>query len=320
MKAVVWNKELRFVEDYPVPEPKDGDALIRVRMAGICNTDLEITKGYMGFSGVLGHEFVGIVERPGDGLGHLAGRRVVGEINCACGNCAYCRKGMKTHCPQRTTLGIAGRDGAFAEYITLPEANLFEVPPNVPDEEAAFAEPLAAAFEIMEQVHVRPADRVLVMGDGKLGILSALVMKLTGARLTLTGKHEEKLAIARGSGVEAVPVADLGADRPYDIVVEATGTADGLEQALKRVRPRGTIVLKSTVAERKVMDLTLIVIDEITVVGSRCGPFGAALRALSGGLIDVKPLITAIFPFGRAREAFDLARKPGTLKTLITFT
>ena len=307
MKAIVWDRGLRFVEDYPVPAPKDGEALIRVRVSGICNTDIEIMKGYMGFSGVLGHEFVGVVERTTGARGDLAGRRVVGEINCACGECDYCHKGMKTHCPHRTTLGIAGRDGSFAEYITLPEANLYEVPSNVPDEEAAFTEPLAAAFEIMEQVHVRPADRVLVMGDGKLGILSALVLRLTGTRLTLAGRHEEKLATTRGAGVEAVRVEALGADRPYDIVVEATGSASGLEQALRQVKPRGTIVLKSTVAERKATDLTPIVIDEITVVGSRCGPFDPALRALSGGLIDVKPLITAVFPFKKAREAFDLA-------------
>ena len=319
MKAVVWNGELQFPEDYPIPEPKEGEALIRVHMAGVCNTDIEITKGYMGFAGVLGHEFVGTVERLRGARGHLAGARVVGEINCACGVCAYCRKGMKTHCPHRTTLGIRDKDGAFAEYVTLPEANLIEVPPNIPDEAAVFIEPLAAAFEITEQVHLRPADRVLVMGDGKLGILCALALRPTGVRLTLTGRHQEKLDIARRSDIEAVTVEGLGGERAYDLIVEATGRADGMEQALKLVKPRGTIVLKSTVAERKEIDLTPIVIDEVTVVGSRCGPFEPALRALSGGLIDVKPLITAIFPFTRAREAIERAREPGALKTIIAF-
>jgi alcohol dehydrogenase len=319
MKAVIWDKNLRYVNDCPVPVPPEGEALVRIRMAGICNTDLEITKGYMGFTGVPGHEFVGTVEKIGEPFRHLAGKRVVGEINCACGKCAYCLRGMKTHCPSRTTLGIAGRDGAFAEYITIPAENLMEVPDDVSDEEAVFAEPLAAAFEITDQVHVKPTDRVLVMGDGKLGLLSAFVLSLTQAGVTLTGRHEDKLKIARDKQIEAVSLRDLGEDRVYDIVVEATGTAEGIAQALSLVKPRGTIVLKSTVAESKEISLTPVVVDEIKVIGSRCGPFEPALRALSRGLIDVKPLITAICPIEKALEAFERAEDKNSLKVLISF-
>ena len=319
MKAIVWDKELRYVDDYPVPALPEGEALVRMRMAGICNTDLEITKGYMGFTGVLGHEFVGTVEKIGEPFSHLAGKRVVGEINCACGKCAYCLGDMKTHCPGRTTLGIAGRDGALAEYIILPAENLLEVPLNVPDEEAVFTEPLAAAFEITDQVHIKPTDRVLVMGDGKLGLLSAFVLSLTQARVTLTGKHEDKLKIARDRQIETVLRESVGKDRVHDVVVESTGTAEGITQALALVKPRGTIVLKSTVAESKEINLTPVVVDEIKVIGSRCGPFEPALKALSTGLIDVKPLITATYPIEKAMEAFEKAKDKNSLKVLISF-
>jgi len=319
MKAVLWDNGLRYVEDYPEPQPPAGEALIRVRMAGICNTDLEITKGYMGFKGVLGHEFVGCVERAGEPFGRLEGKRVVGEINCGCGKCPYCLGGMKTHCPARTTLGIGGRDGAFAEYVTLPVENLLEVPANVTDEEAVFTEPLAAAFEITEQVHVKPTDKVLVMGDGKLGLLSAFVLSLTRADVTLAGKHEDKLKMAEDKRIETVFIGNLGKDRVYDIVVEATGTAGGIKQAMELVKPGGTIVLKSTVAESKEISLNPIVVDEIKVIGSRCGPFEPALRALSSGLIDVKPLITAIYPIEKAMEAFERAADRNSLKVILTF-
>jgi threonine dehydrogenase-like Zn-dependent dehydrogenase len=319
MKAIIWDKKLRYVNDYPVPAPADGEALVRIRMAGICNTDLEITKGYMGFAGVLGHEFVGIVEKVEGPFRHLAGKRVVGDINCVCGKCAYCLGDMKTHCASRTTLGIAGRDGAFAEYMTVPVENLLKVPHNVPDGEAVFTEPLAAAFEITDQVHIKPTDRVLVMGDGKLGLLSAFVLTLTQARVTLTGKHEDKLKIARDRQIEAVTLESVSNDRAYDVVIEATGTAEGIAQALALVKPRGTIVLKSTVAVSKEINLTPVVVDEIKVIGSRCGPFEPALRALSKGLIDVKPLITATYPIEKAMEAFERAKDKNSLKVLISF-
>jgi threonine dehydrogenase-like Zn-dependent dehydrogenase len=319
MRAVVWDGELKVVEDYDVPEPREGEALIRILVAGICNTDLEIIKGYMGFKGVPGHEFVGVVERIAGDPGGLTGARVVGDINCSCGVCVYCLRGMKTHCPRRSTLGIVNKDGAFAEYITLPSVNLREVPRGLSDEEAVFTEPLAAAFEITDQVHVRPTDRVLVLGDGKLGILSALVLSLTQAHVTLAGRHEEKLRVARSAGIEAITADQLGAEREYDIVVEATGAPEGIEEALKRVRPRGTIALKSTVADRKEIDLTPIVIDEITVTGSRCGPFEPALRAMQQGVIDVGPLVSGIYPVAIAREAFQAAQAKGALKVLIDF-
>lgn len=319
MKSIVFDGELRFLRDYPVPEPAGSEALIRVLLAGICNTDLEITRGYMGFRGVIGHEFVGVVEKAGGGGRHMEGRRVTGEINCGCGRCEYCLKGLRSHCPQRKVLGILGKDGALAEYLTLPMENLHEVPENLSDEEAVFAEPLAAAFEITEQVHVRPLDRILVMGDGKLGLLASMVLGLHSENVTLVGKHESKLGIARGRNINALSIDDLKREKIYDMVVEATGRAEGLETAFSLVRPRGTIVLKSTVAQGKEMNLAPVVIDEITVVGSRCGPFGPALKALSERLVDVRPLITGIFTFDRAGEAFEKARERESLKVLMDF-
>ncbi len=319
MKAIVWNGMLNLVDDYPRPVPKDGEALIRVTMAGICNTDLEITKGYMGFRGVLGHEFVGVVEGASRDCG-WTGKRVVGDINCSCGVCSYCTAGMRTHCPSRTTLGIAGRDGAFAEYVALPESNLFEVPDAVSDEEAVFTEPLAAAFEVAQQIHVRPTDRVVVIGDGKLGLLCALALRLTGADVKLVGKHEKKMEIARAQHIETVHLDRMAMKKSYDVVVEATGRADGLETAMDLVRPRGTIVLKSTVAERKEMCLTPVVVDEITVSGSRCGPFAPAIRAISEGLVDVKPLISAIIPFQEGMDAFEKSKENEIIKILMDFS
>lgn len=320
MKAIVFDNTLSYTKDHPLPElNKANEALIRVRMAGICNTDLEIIKGYMGFKGIPGHEFVGTVEKVNERNGLLTGKRVVGEINCVCGVCDYCTGGLSRHCPQRTTIGISGRDGAFAEYLTLPVENLHEVPDNISDEEAVFTEPLAAAFEITEQVYIKPTDRIIVLGDGKLGLLSALVLALTGAGITLAGNHEHKLAIAREAGIGSCLAKDLPMDRKYDVVVEATGTPAGLGKALELVRPRGTIALKSTVASTKEVDLNRIVIDEVTVLGSRCGPFEPALRALSDKTINVKPLISGIFPAGKALEAFRTAGRKNSLKVLIDF-
>ena len=320
MKAIVFDGRLHYREDRPLPEPdKAGDALIRVRIAGICNTDLEIVKGYMGFRGIPGHEFVGTVEKVNERNKSLAGKRVVGEINCVCGVCDYCTGGLSRHCPERTTLGISGRDGAFAEYLTLPAENLHEVPGNVSDEEAVFAEPLAAAFEIVEQVNIKPTDRIIVLGDGKLGLLCAFVLALTGAETMLAGNHEHKLAIAREAGIGTCLARDLPVDKRQDVVVEATGTPAGLQKALECVRPRGTVVLKSTVASTREVDLNKVVIDEVTLIGSRCGPFEPALRALSDRAINVMPLISGIFPVGDALEAFKAAGQKGSLKILIDF-
>ncbi len=320
---------LRLERDLPPPAPTPGEALIRVTVAGICNTDVEIVRGYLNFRGILGHEFVGTVEQVyGDAAraqaGHLVGKRVVGEINVAChrADCPACSAGMPTHCPTRTTLGIVNRSGAFADYVTLPVENLHPVPDEATDEEAVFVEPLAANFEIAEQVHLRPTDRVLVLGDGKMGQLAARVLALTGCAVTVVGKHADKLALAARAGAHTLlldPAADLtltDAQR-VDVVIECTGSASGLALALRLVRPRGTVILKSTVADKSTIDLAPIVIDEIRVQGSRCGPFDPALRALQTKRVDVTPLITASYPLDDGLTAFEHAQRPDALKVLL---
>jgi threonine dehydrogenase-like Zn-dependent dehydrogenase len=319
MKAIVFDNRLRFIENYPVPEPEENEALIRISMAGLCNTDIEITKGYGGFKGVLGHEFVGIVERINNRDHRLYGKTVVGEINCGCGICEYCKKGLKNHCPYRKVLGIFNKDGAFAEYITLPLDNVHEVSENISDEEAVFTEPLAAAFEITRQIQIKPENKILVMGDGKLGLLISFVLGLSNSNLTLVGKHKKKLKIAEDRDTKTVLLSDLNIRKDFDIVVDATGSADSFETALKLVKPRGIIVLKSTVAENKEMNLSPVIIDEITVIGSRCGPFEPALDLLSKKLINVRPLITEVFPFSKAKEAFERAMEKDSLKVIIDF-
>ncbi len=321
MRALVLDEELRFVEDYPTPTPAPGEALIRVRMAGICNTDIELLRGYMHFRGVPGHEFVGVVERA---LGAEAweGQRVVGDINAACGVCATCRAGRHTHCPQRTTLGINGRDGAFAEYLTLPVANLYAVPDSIPDEVAVFTEPLAAACEILEQAHVHSTDRVVVLGDGKLGLLCAQVLALTGCDLTVIGRHPEKLDILARRGIATLCVArDAKVEElPHaDVVVEATGHPDGYATARALVRPRGTLVLKSTYHGAMETNLTSVVVDEITLVGSRCGPLAASLRLLERGVVDVAALTEARYAFTDVLTAFAHAGRRGARKVLVSF-
>src|SRR6266700_2460125 len=329
LALVFRNNILTLEKNYPLPDLQSGEALIRVVLAGICNTDLEITRGYLAFQGVLGHEFVGIVEAVHEGPGSsspvfLIGKRVVGEINAAChrSNCPYCQRGMPTHCPNRTTLGILNRDGAFAEYLTLPVANLHLVPDNVSDEEAVFVEPLAANVEMLEQVHVKPTDSVVILGDGKMGQLAAQVLALSGSEVMMVGKHEEKLALAAKHGVHTLLLDDphsftLENRRRVDIVVECSGSAQGLALALRLVRPRGTIILKSTVADKSTLDLAPIVIDEVRVQGSRCGPFAPALRALSQHRIDVQPLISARFSLDEGLAAFEHAAQPGVLKVLV---
>jgi threonine dehydrogenase-like Zn-dependent dehydrogenase len=312
VRALVFDGGLSYRTDRPVPEPPPGEARIRVRLAGICATDLAITRGYMGFSGVPGHEFVGEVDAGPD---DWVGKRVVGEINAACGPCPTCEMGLPRHCPTRTVLGILGRDGAFAESLTLPVANLHPVPDEVPDEVAVFAEPLAAAFRIREQVQPQPEDTVVVMGDGRLGLLIAQTLAATGCRLTLVGRHPAKLALAKGWGIET---ADTSATLPrVDLVVDATGAPDGLERALGRVRPCGTVVLKTTCAEAPAFNPAPIVIDEVTVVGSRCGPFPPALAALETGTVRVAPLIAATYPLAEGEAAFAHADRPGVLKVLL---
>ena len=330
MRALVCHGTgLTLERTYPDPTPTAGEALIRVLQVGICNTDLEIIRGYLGFMGVLGHEFVGIVEeiygeQAQEQNRHLLGKRVVGEINAACHrpDCTYCQRGMPTHCPDRTTLGIVNRDGAFADYVILPVENLHIVPENVSNEEAVFVEPLAANFEILEQVHLKPTESVLILGDGKMGQLAAQVLTLSACEVLMVGKHEEKLALAEKHGVRTYVLNDvhnfaLENGRRVDMVVECTGSAQGLEMALRLVRARGVITLKSTVAEKSFTHLAPIVIDEIRIQGSRCGPFAPALRALSQKLVDVYPLISARYTLDEGLEAFKHAEQQGVLKVLM---
>ncbi|MBM3460803.1 MAG: zinc-binding dehydrogenase [Armatimonadetes bacterium] len=316
MQALVFDGALRLEQGRAVPAPAADEALIRLRMAGICNTDLELVKGYMGFSGVLGHEFVGEVVECADPA--WKGRRVVGEINCGCGRCPGCLGGDPRHCPERTVLGILGRDGTFAEYLTLPVRNLHDVPAKVPDEVAVFTEPLAAAFEVTEQVAVAPDARVTVLGDGKLGTMVAQVLASTGCDLTVVGKHDRKLSFLRGRGIRCVARSDWRADGSSDVVIEASGSAQGFAAALEAVRPRGTVVLKTTVQGNSTLALAPIVINEIRVVGSRCGPFRPALRALEAGMVSVEPLVDGRYALAEGVAAVAHAGRAGALKVLIS--
>lgn len=321
MKAIVFDKELKLVNDYKKPVPQKGEALVRVTLAGICNTDFEITKGYMGYVGVLGHEAVGVVEEINDDDKSLLGKRVVAEISYGCkkADCPYCAEKLYRHCPDRHTLGIWRKDGVFAEYFTMPLETLFEVPENVPDEQAVFVEPLAAACEITEQLHIKPMEKVIVLGDGKLGLITALTLNAQNYDVTLVGKHENKLDIAKAQGVKTKLLSDLKIEKIYDVVVEATGSISGFETALALTKPRGVLVLKSTVAASKEFNLAPIVIDEITVLGSRCGQFPPALRLLASEKIDFSPLISAKFKADDAIEAFEKNKEKNTLKVLIEF-
>jgi threonine dehydrogenase-like Zn-dependent dehydrogenase len=313
VRAVVFDGRLQVIErDAPVPEP--GEALIRLRLGGICNTDMELVRGYQGFRGTLGHEFVGeVVAGPREWLG----ARVVGEINVACGACDWCRRGVPTHCRSRRVLGIADYDGAFADLFRLPIANLHRVPDNVADEEAVFTEPLAAACQVLDSAHVRPSERVVLLGAGKLGLLTAQVLGLVGCDLAVVVRHERQARMVAGWGLRPARRDDL-ADGEADVVVDCTGTPEGLGEALRLVRSRGTIVLKSTYAGPAGIDLAPLVVHEIRVVGSRCGPFGAALRLLEHRLVDVLPLIEARYSLAEALDAFGRAEQPGTLKVLLT--
>ncbi len=300
----------------PLP-PNGGECRVAVRLAGICRTDLELAKGYMNFTGIPGHEFVGTVV---EGPERLQGRRVVGEINAACGRCALCQRGLARHCANRTVLGIFQRPGAFAESLTLPAENLIPVPDNVSDEDAVFTEPLAAALEIFEQLHVAPGSRMLVIGDGKLGLLIAQVCSHMGARVTLQGRHEKKLALARRWNVDAIQARARGDAEKFPYVVECTGTPGALATALEWTAPRGVLILKSTYAPATPpqLDWAKIVVDEITVLGSRCGLFAPALRLLAQQKLDVRSLIDHRCKFENVVDAFALAERKGTLKVLVT--
>ncbi len=313
MRALVFDGVPR-IADVPKPEPAAGEALIRVRCAGICNTDAEIMQGYMGFTGIPGHEFTGIVEEASNE--HLLGKRVVGEINCACHACVYCEMEMPHHCSARTVLGIQGRNGAFAEYLTLPEENLHLLPDAMTDEVAVFTEPTAAAFRIPEQVEIASSDRIIVLGDGKLGLLCAQVLWLETKNLVCVGKHSSKLELLHPLHIETCP-ADAPVEPGADIVVDATGSATGFERAIELVRPEGVLVLKTTIAGAIQAELSLPVINEVQIVGSRCGPFRPALEALALGTVVVKPMITASYPIEEAGRALEHARSSDAIKILL---
>ncbi len=311
----IWleNNQLQIRTDIPIPEPPSGEALVRVVRAGICNTDIELLRGYYPYTGILGHEFVGVVEQ---GPEHLINQRVVGEINAVCGHCRFCRRGQPTHCENRTVLGIVNRHGAFADYLCLPVHNLHLVPDQVPTDVATFTEPVAAALEIQQQVALSADDRVVVIGDGKLGQLVAQTLALTGCELLVVGRHREKLANLEARGIKT-GLADAVVDGYFDISVECTGNPEGFAIARRALRPRGTLVLKSTYAGNLSLDASSLVVDEITLIGSRCGPFAPALHLLATGQVDVKPLIHAHYPLSEGLAAFELAQKRGVLKVLL---
>ncbi len=310
----LWLEDRRLdLRSLPRPEA-DGEALIRVRLAGICSTDLEMVKGYYPYRGVLGHEFVGeVVEAPDP---QWIGQRVVGEINAVCGHCEPCRNGYPTHCENRTVLGIVNRDGTFAEYTRLPLANLHRVPPSLPDEKAVFTEPLAAALEILEQAHIRPTDRVLVIGAGRLGLLIAQVLAQVGCDLRVLVRRDHPRALLKGWGIQAIDETSI-APRRWDVVVEATGSAEGFAIARRAIRPRGLLVMKSTYKGDLQVNFSSLVVDEVQILGSRCGPFEPALRLMESGRIDPTPLIMDEFPLQKALQAFERAAQPGVLKVLL---
>lgn len=313
MQALYFDGDLKPTE-VPLPVPGPGEALVRLRLAGICRTDLEVLKGYHTFRGIPGHEFVGEVVGPTGSP--LRGQRVVGEINIPCGACPRCRRGLALHCRERRVLGLRGRDGAFAEYLTLPEANLHPVPPEVPDEAAVFTEPLAAALAVSQAAPATPDQQVLVVGDGTLGLLISFTMALKGLETHLIGHYPEHLRLAESYGVRTCLENDLPPGE-FDLVVEASGSPGGLSLALTRVRPRGTVVLKSTFAGHLPLDPALLVVPEVRLVGSRCGPFPAALRLLERGWLDPRPLISRVFPLAQGVAALDFAREKGVLKVLL---
>jgi threonine dehydrogenase-like Zn-dependent dehydrogenase len=314
MKAICWDgHEVTLDSSYPPPVPDQETAIVKVHLAGICSTDLQIFKGYMKFRGVPGHEFVGSVRQ---GPENWLGKRVVGEINFGCGRCEFCDRDLTRHCPNRTVMGILNADGAFAEYVAVPVENLHVVPPSVSDEQAVFTEPVAAAFEILRQIQVSTGDEILILGDGKLGNLCAQVLRLTGAKLTALGKHQDKLDLIRRTGVRTTLLNEWE-PRLFDVVVEATGSAAGLELAISAVRPRGTLVLKSTIAGAHQVSLAPLVINEINLVGSRCGIFSDALEALAARQISVVPLIEQVYPLAQGIEAIQHAGRPGARKILL---
>ena len=316
MKALVITRPATIeLKDVPRPSRAD-ECLIRVRRAGICGTDLQLLEGYADFLGVPGHEFVGVVEAAPDADADWIGRRVVGEINIGCHHCDWCARGIREHCDNRSVVGIRQHDGAFAEYLSLPAENLHAVPDGVDDDTAVFAEPVAAACRIFEQMDVAPDARIAVVGDGRMGLLVAQVLKTAAADVTVLGRHEQKMAVARSLGLTSRRSdAPLPAGGRFDVVVDVTGRAEGLRQSLQLVKPRGTVVMKSTFHGEAPITTWPVVVDEVTLLGSRCGPFRPALQLLASGAVQVKPLISRVARIEDYESAFDEARR--ALKVLI---
>lgn len=314
MKALHFDgQKMTFRTDYN--NPKSGEALVEVNLAGICGTDIEILNGYMSYQGIPGHEFVGVVKESQNK--DLIGKRVVGEINVGCGICESCKKGLERHCPYRTVLGILRRDGAFAQFLSLPEKNLHVIPDQIHDEQAVFVEPLAAAFEIKEQINLKKESNIAIVGDGRLAQLVALVLNLSCQNITCFGRHKNKLELLKNLGIKTKIGIEPDDNQKFDLVVEATGSNSGFENTMKLIKPRGIVILKSTLASKKNIDLTPTVINEVTVVGSRCGPFRPAIHALASGMISVDNLIDSTYSLEKFQDAFEHTKKPGTLKILL---
>lgn len=314
MLALVFDDVLHLAEvDPPIPEPHD--AVVRVHRAGICGTDLAILRGYADVRGVLGHEFVGEVVEA-EMAPQWIGRRVVAEINVACGSCDRCRSGLENHCSRREVVGVRGRDGAMTEEVVVPVSNLHEIPDALHDDAAVFVEPLAAAFRVIEQLDIDASTRVGVWGDGRLGLLIAMAMATTECALTVVGRHPRKLDLVRHTGATLRSSEDVMRS-DFDVVVDATGSRGGFADAFRHVRPGGTVVVKSTLAEPLALDPTRLVVDEIAVLGSRCGPFEPAIAALAAGTIDPRPLVEMVYPLRHGLEAFEHASRPGALKVLL---
>jgi threonine dehydrogenase-like Zn-dependent dehydrogenase len=323
MNAVVFENHQIAVEDVPIPRLSKNEARVRINLAGICSTDFELLKGYHNFAGIPGHEFVGVVESAPEKVA-LEGRRVVADINCGCGVCDVCLTVDQRHCGIRTVVGIRGRNGVFADFCVIPISNLSTVPDTIEDDEAVFAEPLAAALEIVRQVDASERSRVAVLGDGKMGLLCALVLQQFTKNLTLFGRHQRKLSIAAQQGVHTICRPENGPDetstaqtKKFDLVVEATGSPGGINEAISLVRPEGTIVIKTTSSEKSVIDLSAVVVNELNLIGSRCGEIAQALVFLERKVIDLRPMVEAVYPLENFEKAFERAGEKGSLKILI---
>jgi len=322
MKALVYDGSLKLDKNYPIPTVKDDEVLIKTSVVGICNTDYEITKGYMGYKGVLGHEFVGVIESTGSNVPkNIIGKRVVGGINLACNNCIWCHRNLQRHCPNRQTLGIYKKDGCFSEYFTLPYKNILEVKDNIDDNTAVFTEPLAAAYEIIEQIHFKPDYKVALVGDGKLGLCVSIIFNAMNIPFVHIGKHSDKLEISKKAGADIKLLSEINESdfKNYDVVVEATGSTGGFETSVNLVKPRGILVLKSTITAKEGLNLAGIVVDEITVIGSRCGQFEPVLRLMEKNRIDTKPLISGVYSVDDFEKAFEENSKKDSIKVLVKF-